>query len=99
MPAVPRSNLLLRLGRVVCRVAAILFLACNAAVFAQAVDPPDAPPSIATDKNSYAPGELITIVGEGWTPGETVTIELDPVAQNRTPHTLHSTADGDGNFA
>src|SRR6476620_3442665 len=34
------------------------------------------PPAVATDRANYLPGETIAITGSGWTPGETVSIDL-----------------------
>ena len=72
----------------------ILFLIGSSSLFAQSVSNA----TIATDRNTYSPGDIVTITGTGWTPGETVTIDLDAVSPNRIDHTLQSIADASGNF-
>src|SRR6266566_5298945 len=53
---------------------------------------------IATDKRDYAPGTTVFMTGHGWTPGETVTIELveDPLID--THAALTAVADTSGNW-
>ena len=54
--------------------------------------------TIKTDKDDYAPGELVTMTGSGWQPGETVTLFLHEI-NNPDPHddlTLTAVADGSG---
>jgi hypothetical protein len=34
-------------------------------------------PSIRSDKDDYAPGELVTLTGSGWQPNESVHIEVN----------------------
>ncbi len=51
-----------------------------------------------TDKDDYAPGEAVTITGDGWQPGETVTLVLHEV-DNPEPHddlTLNAVANSAG---
>lgn len=55
-------------------------------------------PTIATDKPDYAPGEVVTITGTGWQPGETVTIVLHEDPFTHEDRTLFATADGSGSF-
>lgn len=76
----------------------LFLLAGNATLFAQVVDPSGGPATISADKNVYAAGEAVTLTGSGWAPGETVTIALQPVAQNRNAYSVQSVADSDGNF-
>ncbi|HUG65966.1 MAG TPA: hypothetical protein VMK83_12170 [Gaiellaceae bacterium] len=38
---------------------------------------PIGPPTISSDKDDYAPGELVTLSGTNWQPGETVTIDVN----------------------
>jgi hypothetical protein len=53
---------------------------------------------IATDKDDYAPGEVVTITGSGWAAGETVHLTLteDPVKDGA--HEWDVVADADGKF-
>src|SRR6266704_5088530 len=53
--------------------------------------------AIATDKRDYAPGDSVIMTGHGWTPGETVTIELveDPMLD--THPALTAVTDTSGN--
>jgi hypothetical protein len=54
--------------------------------------------TVDTDKEDYAPGEVVTIIGSGWAAGETVHLNLveDPVADG--PHDWDVTADENGLF-
>jgi hypothetical protein len=54
---------------------------------------------IATDKDDYAPGEVVTITGTGWAAGETVHLKLEenPVTDSAT-HEWDVVADGNGTF-
>ncbi len=38
---------------------------------------PLAPPTITSDKDDYHPGELVTLTGSGWQPGETVQLWIN----------------------
>ena len=54
--------------------------------------------TVKTDKDDYAPGEAVTITGDGWQPGETVTLVLHEV-DNPEPHddlTLNAVANSAG---
>jgi hypothetical protein len=54
--------------------------------------------TVKTDKDDYAPGELVTITGSGWQPGETVSLLLHEI-NNPDPHddlTLTAVADASG---
>jgi hypothetical protein len=54
--------------------------------------------TIKTDKDDYAPGELVTMTGSGWQPGEAVTLFLHEI-NNPDPHddlTLTAIADASG---
>ena len=65
----------------------LLFLAFAVAIFAfagmamaQTTDTSGstaAAPTIQSDKDDYAPGELVTLTGSGWQPGETVNIKVN----------------------
>jgi hypothetical protein len=54
--------------------------------------------SVKTDKNDYAPGEVVTITGSGWQPGETVALTLieSPLLDTHPPMT--AVADANGNI-
>src|SRR5436190_310964 len=56
--------------------------------------------TVKTDKEDYAPGEVVTITGSGWQPGEAVTLELheDLDHDEDTDQTLTTTADSSGNI-
>jgi hypothetical protein len=56
----------------------------------------DTTPALTTDKPIYAPGEVVALRGEGWAPGEPVTIVI--TAEGGGSTTLRTTADGDGAF-
>src|SRR6266540_2286168 len=51
---------------------------------------------ITTSKESYTPGELVTIAGSGWQPGEVVTVLLQEDPQIHGDATLALTADDSG---
>jgi len=55
--------------------------------------------TVATDKADYAPGEVVTITGSGWQPGETVTLQLveSPLIDTHGPYT--TVADASGNIS
>jgi len=56
--------------------------------------------SIASDKADYAPGELVTLTGSGWQPGESVAVSVvdDGVAEERWQHDAIVTADENGDI-
>lgn len=54
--------------------------------------------TIRTDKDDYAPGETVTIVGRRWQPGETVTLVLNETPTMHEVITLTAVADENGNF-
>ena len=53
---------------------------------------------VKTDRNDYAPGEVVTMTGSGWQPGEMIKLSLhmDPLRDSDTE--LMATADANGNF-
>ena len=53
-------------------------------------------PTIRTDKSDYPPGSPVTIYGAGWTPGETVAIQIQETDSDDT--WLSDTADSNGSF-
>src|SRR5829696_10360083 len=81
-------------------VCAALIAVPVAAALAQDTSTPAAP-TIQSDKDDYAPGELVTLTGSGWQPGESVHINVnDDVGQtwsyNSNPDV---TADANGNIS
>jgi hypothetical protein len=54
--------------------------------------------TVTTDRTDYAPGEVVTVTGTGWQPGETVLLVLheDPTAE--PDRTFSATADSNGRF-
>jgi hypothetical protein len=56
--------------------------------------------SIATDKADYAPGELVTVTGSGWQPGENVALSVvdDGVAEERWQYDSVVAADENGDI-
>ena len=53
---------------------------------------------VTTDKTSYAPGEIVTITGAGWQPGEAVSMGLHEDPKVCDDRALSSVADADGRF-
>ncbi len=53
---------------------------------------------ITTDKTDYAPGEIVTITGTGWLPGEQVAISLHEKPDEYADPAYVVTADAQGNF-
>jgi hypothetical protein len=53
--------------------------------------------TVMTDKPDYAPGEIVTITGSGWQPGETVTLSLveSPLIDTHPDLTAVADANGD----
>ena len=72
------------------RLAVLLVLSLAPAVLAKT-------PTITTDKPIYAPGEVVTVRGEGWSPGEPVTIAIAAEGGGEAT-TLRTTADSSGAF-
>src|SRR5215468_9242094 len=54
--------------------------------------------SVITDKIDYFPGQVVTILGNGWLPGETVDLVITRIPAVQPPVALSVTADADGNF-
>jgi CSLREA domain-containing protein len=84
-----------------------LLIAVPAVALAQdASDPTGAPspappaPTIQSDKEDYYPGELVTLTGSNWQPGEIVRIVVDDdgVAEERWQRDVEVIADSDGNI-
>src|SRR5262249_26916258 len=53
---------------------------------------------IITDKLDYHAGEMVTITGTGWQPGETVRLQVDENPNNDGPHIFNPVADSAGNL-
>ena len=56
-------------------------------------------PTIASDKDDYAPGELVTLTGSGWQPGESVNIKVNDDAGQTWSRNVNVTADESGNIS
>jgi hypothetical protein len=54
--------------------------------------------SLSTDKLDYQPGDIVTITGENWAPGETVTMVVGEDPQVHPDRALVAVADENGNF-
>ena len=54
--------------------------------------------TIETDRDDYAPGEVVTITGTGWQPGETVRLLLQEVTPEHADRLLTAVADDQGNI-
>jgi hypothetical protein len=52
--------------------------------------------TVKTDKADYAPGEVVTIIGSGWQPGETVTLTMVESPLLDTHPVMTAVADGQG---
>src|SRR5829696_902444 len=57
-----------------------------------------AAPTIASDKADYAPGELVTLTGSGWVPGESVHIVVNDTYGATWKHDVYVDADASGNI-
>jgi uncharacterized repeat protein (TIGR01451 family) len=54
--------------------------------------------TLATDKDDYAPGDMLRLAGWGWQPGDTLDIHLDQDPQNHPPVDWLVEVDADGRF-
>ena len=57
-----------------------------------------AAPTIQSDKADYAPGELVTLTGSGWQPGESVNINVNDDWGQTWTRNVNVTADASGNI-
>src|ERR1051325_6934792 len=57
-----------------------------------------AAPSVTTDLPDYMPGWTVTITGNGWVPGETVSLLIQQDPQLNADVTLSVSADANGSF-
>ena len=55
-------------------------------------------PSLSTDKIDYQPGEMVSVTGSNWQPGETIIMVLSEEPTTHEAITLTSVADENGNF-
>src|SRR5215208_3221098 len=78
-------------------VCAALIAAPVAAALAQDTSTPAAP-TIQSDKADYAPGELVTLTGGGWQPGETVHINVNDTYGATWTRNVDVIADANGNI-
>src|SRR5215208_5185413 len=83
----------------------LLFIVCAAliavpvaAALAQDTSTPAAP-TIQSDKADYAPGELVTLTGSGWQPGESVNIVVNDDVGQTWNRNVNVTADASGNIS
>src|SRR5215213_889460 len=78
----------------------VLLAGAGATATAMPVDAePTAPPMIASDKDDYAPGELVRLSGAGWQPAESVHIRVNDDAGSSWSRDVDVTADQDGNLS
>jgi hypothetical protein len=77
-----------------------MLLAVPAIAFAQDVtgSTPPVLPTIQSDKADYAPGELVTLTGSGWVPGESVNIVVNDDVGQSWNRNVNVTADASGNI-
>src|SRR5439155_25327175 len=54
--------------------------------------------TVKTDKDDYWPGDVVTITGTGWQPGETVTLQISEDADTHEDFTFTALADSAGNI-
>ena len=79
----------------------LLFIVCAAllAVPGAAVVAQTSPgPTIQSDKADYKPGELVTLTGSGWQPGEVVHINVNDNQTQPWSRDVDVTADASGNI-
>ena len=76
-----------------------LLLAVPAIAFAQDLTGSTSPaPTIQSDKADYAPGELVTLTGSDWQPGESVNINVNDNQTQPWSRNVDVTADASGNI-
>src|SRR5215216_4012603 len=93
----------LKLRLLVMTTAVVFFSFVTSSAFGQAETLPTAP-SLTSDKNDYAPGEIVTLTGTGFLASEEVELQVvhvgdDPDGTDPEHHEhWHAIADGNGNF-
>src|SRR5438093_1406172 len=73
-----------------------LLLVLFAGVASAALPPGDPAPSIGSDKADYAPGQLVTLTGSNWSPGESVHIYVNDDQSSSWSRDTDVTADESG---
>jgi hypothetical protein len=73
-------------------------LVCVWALFSLSLGASAAAQSIATDKTDYVPGNIVTVTGSGFQPGELVTLVFSETPPFNADATVSSTADDSGGF-
>src|SRR5215217_957194 len=79
-------------------VSALLLAIPAVAALAQDTSTSTAAPTIQSDKADYAPGELVTLTGSGWQPGESVNVFVNDEEGQTWSHNVDVTADESGNI-
>src|SRR5687768_5639365 len=81
---------------------AALLLAVAGTTMALVADPSGSTspaPTIQSDKDDYGPGELVTLAGSGWQPGESVHINVNDDEGQTWSRNVDVTADASGNIS
>ena len=79
-------------------VPALLLAIPAVAALAQDTSTSTAAPTIQSDKADYAPGELVTLTGSGWQPGESVNVFVNDEEGQTWSRNIDVTADESGNI-
>src|SRR5215216_1320583 len=77
---------------------ALLLAIPAVAALAQDTGTSTAAPTIQSDKADYAPGELVTLTGSGWQPGESVNIVVNDEEGQTWSRNVDISADASGNI-
>jgi hypothetical protein len=82
---------------------ALVMIVFPAMAFAEVASPDGttatSTPTITSDKDDYAPGELVTLTGSNWQPGESVHINVDDDQTKTWNRDVDVTADASGNIS
>jgi hypothetical protein len=81
--------------RAICALLAVVIAVSGLSLTASTASAETAP-SIASDKEDYAPGELVTLTGAGWQPGESVHLTIDDEVGRTWQRQVDVTADDQG---
>jgi hypothetical protein len=87
-----------RIPRALLLVLVIAQMVVPASAFAQVSSGDPVGPSIASDKDDYAPAELVTLTGSGWQPSESVHIWVNDDQGRTWERNSNVTADENGNI-
>src|SRR5215204_493464 len=79
-------------------VSALLLAIPAVAALAQDTGTSTAAPTIQSDKDDYSPGELVTLTGSGWKPGESVNIVVNDDAGQTWNRNVNVIADPSGSI-